>query len=89
LLNHNITHIKFVVTGINNNILKYLNDDIVIGAINQSYFLHGYLASKGIFKLMMNPQEQIAFTSNNEIITKENMNNLNNDITLASLFNLL
>jgi len=88
LLNQNISHIKFVVTGINENIIDYLDKNIVISAINQSYFLHGYLASKSIFKLIMNPSELITFISKNEIITKENMNNLNNDVRLASLFDL-
>ncbi len=84
-----ITHNKFVVTGINDNIVKYISDDIVIGAIQQNYFLHGYLASKAILKLTLNPNELINFTSNNEIITKENITNLNNDILLASLFDLI
>ncbi len=80
---------KFVVTGINDDIINYISDDIIIGAIQQNYFLHGYLASKAILKLTLHPNELINFTSNNEIITKENLTNLNNDFLLASLFDLL
>ncbi|MCH4887547.1 substrate-binding domain-containing protein [Acidaminobacter sp. JC074] len=87
-LKEDYPHIRYVVTGINKDIITYLEEDIIVSAINQSYFLHGYLATKALINTIIDSKNITTFFSKNEIITKENLSNLDNDVILASLFNM-
>lgn len=82
-------NIKYVSTGIDDEIIEFLKEDIVVSGINTSYYLHGYLSAKGIFQLIHSHSENFNFISSNEIIIKENLDNMDSQMQIASLFNII
>ena len=83
--------IKYAACSINDKLKEHIKSGKVISGININYHLHGYLAAKAAFNIIDSQWESIHYTTNNQIIIKGNLNNLddNNIVEMQTLFNIL
>ena len=83
--------IKYVACSINDRIKELIRSGKVISGMNINYHLHGYLAAKAAFKMINSDWKPVHYITNNQIIVKGNLNNLddNNIVEMQTLFNIL
>ena len=87
----NCKSIKYVACSINDTLIEMIRAGRVISGVNINYHLHGYLAAKAIFNIMNSDWEPIHYITNNQIIIKGNLSNLddNNIVEMQTLFDIL